>query len=167
LSGFSLYGSALRLSAQDVFDVPLETAYEMASDVGAFETRAVRSGFDLERLPGRKKRWRIEAHARGRMRQIELGLVEARRDESMTFEGTTGQFDFQLRSIFIAQGPGACKVRWDVTASPRTITGRLLLPALKLGRRRLQARLGHALSLLKEFAEESYAPLASLEGAAG
>ena len=147
--------------------MPLEIAYQMATDLPSLEGRAVRSGFEVERLPGRKKGWRIEAHARGRIRQIELRLIEARADESLTFQGTTGQFEFQLRSIFIAQGPDTCKVRWDATGSPRTVTGRLLLPALKLGRRRLQARLGHALSLLGQIAEESYSPQLSLKGAAG
>lgn len=157
VAGFSLYGSALRLAADAPCAVPLEAAYAMATDWTALEMRAVRAGAEVSRLSdGQGRAWTVRGHFRGAHHEVRLELADMRTNESVTVHGAGTRFDFQHRTLFVAQGAQGCRLRWDVSVSPRSISGRLMLRGMKLTRGRLQRRLAGGLERFVERMEADY-----------
>ena len=76
-----------------------------------------------------------------------MGVSDVRPGESLTITLVSPRFDIVTRMVFLADGPDACRMRSDVAVAPRSIAGRLLVPGLKLARRRLSRRLSRGLAM--------------------
>lgn len=149
----------------------MESAYAAAQDVTALEMRATQAGVQVARLAegydGHRPAWVVRGTYYGQQHTVRLALANARLDESLTVLGAGARFSFQLRMLFIASEPGACRLRWDLALSPRTVSGRLMLPALRLARGRLTRRLENALARYVTILEAGYVSEAFRKGAAG
>ena len=171
MSGFSLHKAQMRLAAEARCAVPLEVAFDAATDIPALETKATRAGAEIARLAdgldGARPAWRVQGHYRGGMQAVVFAVGERREDESVTLFGHGTRLTFQLRMIFLARGPETCALRWDLALGPYSIAGRLMIPALKLARRRLEQRMVDGLELFARSIEADYEPLALRKGAAG
>lgn len=149
MTSFELHNAAMRLSAEETVAVEKAQAYRHATDVEHLEARGRRAGFEVIReVDGQsvtEMRWLVRGHFRGRFREARLGISDLRVNESMTVTLVSPRFDVQTRLIFLADGPQSCRLRSDVAVAPRSISGRLLVPGLKLARGRLQRRLAQGL----------------------
>jgi hypothetical protein len=142
----------MKLSARTDIELPHETVFAAASDFAGTEARLAARGIEVRRTrdqtpPGPGIAWDARARLRGRMRDIHAELTVFAPPLHLAvlsrIGGMTSAFD--LRLVALSAGRTRVIVGMDLRAD--TLRTKLLLQAMRLGKRQAEARLARALAV--------------------
>ncbi|MBS0563498.1 MAG: SRPBCC family protein [Proteobacteria bacterium] len=115
------------------------------TDLGYFERLSLRHGVSLERLDGQGSlrpgaEWQIEFPFRGRLREATSRIEELDHPRRMVLCGRSSGFEYRAILSLTALSRQSTRLWADLEVRPKSLTARVLLQTLKLGRSRLRGR---------------------------
>jgi len=140
----------MKFSTREDIEAPAEAVFDALTDFAALERAALRRGADVRRLdrmrePGAGMRWDVGFSYRGKPRNLVGEIVGFRRPQELAYEGQIGKMDLKGAATLVRLSPSRTRLVVEIELMPRSLTARLLLQTLKLGKanhlRRLSLRL--------------------------
>lgn len=136
----------MKLSTRHDIAAPIEYVFERASDFETFERQALRRGISIERVdelpaPDVGMRWNAEFQYRGKRRKLQAELSRFDKPNGLLIQSVSGGVEADFDVEFLPLSRNRTRVRVGLELVPRTITARLLVQSLKLGKARLHERL--------------------------
>lgn len=135
----------MKLSTQHDIDAPLDHVFSMVSDFEAFERQMLRRGIDVrrdERLPLDQPgaRWEADVSWRGRQMTISTELKDMVRNEAYSGISTSGGLNCQFDVAVVRLSNTRTRLYVTLDFRPTTLSSRLMVQSLKLGKRNLERR---------------------------
>ncbi len=133
----------MELKSREDVAAPIGMVFRAISDFDGFEHAALRRGVEIERLndaPGTGRAWQAAFEYRGRKRDGKLEITEMEPPNRLVARGAASGIGVEIRAELVALSRQRTRMEVTTTLKPRTISGKLLMQALKLGRAGLQKR---------------------------
>lgn len=132
----------MRLSTREDVEAPIGFVFEALCDFDTWERTALRRGADVQRLddngvPAPGMGWQVQFTFRGKERSGHLRLTEMEVPQRLSFAGTGSSFEGVLEIDLLELGPRRTRVTVISEARPRTLSARILLQSVKLGKAKL------------------------------
>lgn len=132
----------MRLSTREDVEAPIGFVFDALCDFDTWERAALRRGADVQRLDGPVGTapgagWQVQFDFRGKTRGGELRLSEIEPPQKLRFTGTGGSFEGALEIDLLDLGPRRTRVTVISEAKPRTLSARIFLQSVKLGKAKL------------------------------
>lgn len=132
------------VSKEDV-DAPIQQVFEMLTDFEGFERAALRRGAEIQRVddlqePGAGMAWDISFMMRDKLREFRLTLTEFDPPNGMVLSGGNKGLESVIEVELVALSRTRTRMVVRTELSATTLSARLLLQSLKLGRNKLQSR---------------------------
>lgn len=136
------------------------------TDVGYVEQFARDRGVVLKRLDGGNAlavgaEWQARFAFRGRARTLTARVEDLEAPRRMVMAGASGGFEYRAVMTLAEIPEGATRLWSDIEVRPRSLSARIILQTVKLGRNRLRARFAQRLGFLARAIEERIAAGAS------
>lgn len=129
-------------------DAPADYVFDSFSDFEGFERLATLRGAKVRRLGGTDPAWQVQFALNRKPRRLAVRLEEAARPGSMLFDGESKHMNGDLRLDFATLGAERTRLTLRFEMKPVTLTARIMLQTLRLGRGRMTARLHGGLDRL-------------------
>lgn len=141
----------MEFTAKVDIEAPLDKIFAEISDIEKLERRAMRRGVQVTRMDENQimrdgAAWRARIPFRGKGRDVDVRLVRFNAPEEMVFESTVGGLEAQTRIDCVALSRSRTRLRVHSVLMPRTLSARLLVQSLKLGRGRIDRGIDKALA---------------------
>lgn len=135
----------MELSAQEDIDAPMEAVFAELSDFENIERQALRRGVKISRSDdmqgtGPGMCWDVEASFRGKLRSIAIEMTGFTAEERMSFKSVTGGLEAETVVDVVALSKGRTRVVFTSVLLPKTLSARLLVQSLKLGKAGIEKR---------------------------
>jgi hypothetical protein len=135
----------MKFSAKEDLEAPIEQVFALVSDFAALERAALRRGAEVQRTdslrkPGVGMSWTAAFMARGRQRKLEIVTTVFEPPHSMVFDSVAQGLHSEMRVELVALSPGRTRLNVDLELKPKSISARLLVQSLKLGRANLSKK---------------------------
>lgn len=134
----------MKFSTREDIEVPIEKVFARITDFDAFERRAMRQGAEVQRRGvgpvGVGTVWDVSFVFRGRARKVTAELTTCDSPTTLAFESMFDGLDILTEVDLIALSQSRTRISVAVEMKARTMTARLLIQTLKLGRARLAKR---------------------------
>ncbi|WP_264211090.1 SRPBCC family protein [Leisingera thetidis] len=146
------------LSKEDI-EAPIAGVFGAISDFELLERSALRRGIELQRIgdpasPEKGLAWDLAFSFRGKQRDIRLALASYTPVTGMILTGGGSGIDGRMEVELLALSPQRTRMSVQLTLSPTTLTGRLLVQSLKLARSNLTRRFKLRLAEYAKITEE-------------
>lgn len=147
----------MKFSTRQDTDIPADALFRAVGNFSSIERMLVRRGASVRRVddmtqPGVGMGWQIGFDWRGRRRGLDLRVTEFRAPEVIALDGTSDQFEMQIRMTVVALTPSKSRLIFETDVLPRGMKARLLLQTAKLGKgqldRKFALRIGDFVTLL-------------------
>lgn len=141
----------MQLTATQEIDAPQQAVFDRLSDFDMLEARLAATGVALRATPapeGALRSWHVEFVLRGKPREATVVLTTWQPPERMVFEAVSGGLAVSTVVTLLTPEPGRTTLVLSSTLMPQTLSARLLVQSLKLGRAKVEARLAKALGRL-------------------
>lgn len=124
----------------------IEEAFAKVTDLDRLEAFAREKGVGVNRLAGEAgslvgTKWFVTANFRGRMRDFELMVAQHTPPDYQSVTFVSGGLSGEIVTQVSANAEGGTHVDMKIILAAETLTGRLLLQSLKLGRGRIENQL--------------------------
>lgn len=135
----------MKFSTNEDIEAPIDAVFELFSDFDSFERSALRRGGDVRRTDrlGRKgvgMTWAASFKLRGKDRAATAEMVEFSAPDTYCIEANsvnvTGFFTLEL----VPMSKNRTRAAMSVELKPNSLSGRLMVQSLKLGKTRLNRR---------------------------
>ncbi|MCC6006485.1 MAG: SRPBCC family protein [Rhodobacteraceae bacterium] len=138
------------LETRDIAEGPIDKVFAAFADFDAHEREALKAGAEVVRgdtlaAPGVGMIWHARFMFRGKMRKVDLELVEFFAPGRIVVTGQSVNLDIVSRTEFAAVAPGRTQVTVRLDVTPRTLAARVVLQSARLARGRIQRRMGKRL----------------------
>ena len=135
----------MEITAKEDIDAPIERVFGQLSDFKQIERMALRRGVEVKRTdslpePGVGMAWDATASFRGKPRDISLKLAGYSPPEELRFHATSGGLEAETVIELVALSKGRTRVAIATVLVPKTLSARLLVQSLKLGKGQLDKR---------------------------
>lgn len=135
----------MELTAKEDIDAPIESVFAELSDFENIERQAMRRGIKVKRtdaLPAKAPgmAWDATLAFRGKPRQIALALTGYEPSEELRFSSTSGGIEAETVIDCVALSRGRTRVNMSTVLVPKTLSARLLVQSLKLGKSGIDKR---------------------------
>lgn len=151
----------MKVSAQEDIEAPADNVFARITDFRSFERMLMRRGADVSRLdraepPVEGSGWEVRFRFRGKGRCLKavLDRLDAPNGMAMSFEGD--QIKGAMAVELVPLSPARTRLSVSVTTEAKTLAARLLLQSMRLGKGRVEGRLGTALAGFAEDLERKY-----------
>lgn len=151
----------MKFSTNEDIEAPIEATFSMFTDFDNFERSAIRRGAEVHRTDKTRRKgvgmtWLAKFEMRGKTREVEAEMVEYTANDTYTIEGHSSN----LVGFFVVEMVPLSKSRTRVSIAlelkPKSLSGRLMLQTLKLGKTRMtRAFKVKAAAVAKDF-EDGY-----------
>ncbi|GGH27193.1 Polyketide cyclase / dehydrase and lipid transport [Cribrihabitans marinus] len=136
----------MKFSAREDIEAPIGDVFDILSRFDQHERSAIRRGIEVQRRSGGATNsagleWESRFEARGRIREVHTRLARYEPPSLMRFESLSGGLEGVVNLELLALSPRRTRLGVDVDLRARTLTARLFLQSLKLGRKSLMQRL--------------------------
>ncbi|MCP5039311.1 MAG: SRPBCC family protein [Rhodobacteraceae bacterium] len=153
----------MQFSAREDIEAPIEEVFRAVANFEGWERAALRRGAEITRTdtmetPSKGMTWAVQFSFRNRIRKADLELTELDAPNKVrvfaTASGVESSFYIELVSL------SRVRTRMDVSTGlkPTTISARLLLQPMKLGRAKLSNRFRKRIADFAGAIEDGYHP---------
>ncbi len=147
----------MKLSTRQDVEAPIEFVFERAADFDAHLRQALRRGIDARRTDALTTvdvgmSWQAQIQFRGKPRKIIGQLCALDGPNGFEIQSSSGGIDSVFSVEFLPLSPRRTRIRAGLDLRPSTLSARLLIQSLKLGKHRLNERFSHRIA---RFAEET------------
>jgi carbon monoxide dehydrogenase subunit G len=135
----------MQFSTKEDIEAPIADVFRIVSEFGAFERLAIRRGAEVERVqdfspPREGMSWRVNFLMRGKLRKVDVKLVEYTEPTVLRFEGISGGIDSVATMELVALSAKRTRLGVVFNMKPKTLSARLLVQSLKLAKSNLTKR---------------------------
>ena len=157
----------MKLSTRQDVEAPIEYVFEQAADFDAHLRQALRRGIDVRRtdsltVTGVGLSWHAQVEFRGKPRKIVGQLCAIDAPNGFEIQSTSGGVESVFNVELLPLSPRRTRIRAGLDLRPSTISARLLIQSLKLGKHRLNQRFSQRIARFAEEIEERFALAHSL-----
>ncbi len=135
----------MKFSSKEDVEVPIEQTFEMLNDFEGFERAVLRRGGEVRRKgaidpPTIGMGWLVGFRYRGRQREVDVTLSDYERPNvlAFSFEGSGIRGEFKLELVALSRRRTRLGLWLEI--KPETLSARLLIQSLKLGKSTLDKR---------------------------
>ncbi|PTE22595.1 SRPBCC family protein [Cereibacter changlensis JA139] len=151
----------MRLSTREDVEAPIGFVFGRLCDFDSWERAALRRGADVQRTDGLTAAqpgmgWQVQIDYRGKLRSGEVRLAVLEAPQKLLFTGAGGSFEATLEIELLELGPRRTRVVVISEARPRSLSARVLLHSVKLGKAKLVQRYEHQVARLAADIEERF-----------
>jgi hypothetical protein len=135
----------MKFSTKEDIEAPIDDAFALFSDFDQFERSALRRGAEVRRTDslhqnGEGMTWATQFKLRGKNRKIDAEMVEYCAPENYCLEMQSDDFTAFATLDLMALSKGRTRASLTVELKPKSLSGRLMLQTLRLGKTRLEKR---------------------------
>lgn len=135
----------MKLTAKTDLEVPAAFVFSALVDHAFWERDAVRNGAEIERPPGTPASgvgaaWRIRGQFRGKPRKVLLTITEQVENQLVVLSLDGPSIEGFARFEALVLSPRRSRLRADFEFKPKTLSARLFINTLRLGKGRVQAK---------------------------
>ncbi len=133
----------MRFTTKEDIDLPIQSVFDAVTDFHGFERAVLRRGGAVERfgvVSGEGQGWTVRFRHRGRDRELINRIDRIDPPRALVSSGRMGGFDGTLTIDLTALAPRQTRLKVDLDLRPRTLTARLVLQSMKLGKSSLTNR---------------------------
>ncbi|MGC8201621.1 SRPBCC family protein [Aliiroseovarius sp. PTFE2010] len=135
----------MKLSTREDIEAPIEHVYREIADFDAIEKQVLRRGVVLERTDaggpgGLGRAWKATFEHRGKTRKADARIADVGQPNGYVVFGTIGGVEAEFQIDLVALSRNRTRVVAGVEMRPKTLSARLLIQSLKLGKAGLQRR---------------------------
>ncbi len=152
----------MRLSARADIAAEPEAVFAELTEFERFERMALQAGAEVVRAdaletPGAGMEWVIKAPIRGRMRRIDMTLVDLHPAERLEFHAVSQGFDMGYVIELLTPRPGKTRMQVAFDIRPKTLASRITLQSAKLRKATLSRRFDERVKRLARLIEDRIA----------
>ncbi|MEM9580044.1 MAG: SRPBCC family protein [Pseudomonadota bacterium] len=132
----------MKFSSNEDIEAPIETVFRMYSDFEWFERAALRRGADITRTDnlrgqGAGMTWQASFKFRGKARTVVGEVVDFSSPDSLAIDADSPNLKGMLSVEMVPLSRNRTRVAIALELKPKSLTGRLMVQSLKLGKTRL------------------------------
>ncbi|KPP84102.1 MAG: Polyketide cyclase / dehydrase and lipid transport [Rhodobacteraceae bacterium HLUCCA08] len=151
----------MKTSAHEDIEAPADHVFARVSDFASFERMLMRRGADVTRVdlampPVVGSGWEVRFRFRGKGRCVRAVLDRLEPPNGMTIGFEGDQIKGAMEIELVPLSPARTRLSLTVTTEAKTLAARLLLQSMRLGKGRVEGRLGKALAGFSEDLERKY-----------
>lgn len=154
----------MQFSTTEILTGHIEDIFAALADFSAAERAAMERGVQIRRLdalsePGEGVTWQVDFFARGRDRQAEIEVTKFTKPTTLRYEGHVGGLMFETNIACRVADSNATEVTVMTKLRARSMSSRVLLHSMKLGRRKIVKRYRKAVRKLLSEVEARRVPV--------
>ena len=135
----------MQFTGKEDIEAPIDAVFAEITDFTRFERGAMRRGAEVERTdsltePGIGMSWQTRFKLRGRMRDVTLRLSEYDPPNGIVIEAEAATVEAAMRVDLVALSRARTRINVDLSVTPRTLAGRLMIQSMKLAKGNLSKR---------------------------
>lgn len=135
----------MKFSTREDVEVPIEQAFDLICDFDTYERSAMRRGAEVRRTDslteaGIGMKWKAAFKMRGKMRDLELEMVQFDRPNELCVLSSTSGIDGTGQIELLALSRNRTRVSVEYEIKPTNLSARLLVQSLKLAKSSLTKR---------------------------
>lgn len=135
----------MEISVNEDIDAPVEQVFAALSDFESIERQALRNGLKVTRggdvaEPGPGMCWDVTASFRGKDRELSIELTGLTPEEEMKFHSASGGLEAETVLETVSLSRGKTRISLTTVLVPKTLSARLLVQSLKLGKSGIEKR---------------------------
>ncbi|MBS0125450.1 SRPBCC family protein [Thetidibacter halocola] len=135
----------MELIAREDVEAPIERVFADMSNFDAIQRRALRRGALVERKdsltePGKGMTWEATVTFRGKERGLTIAMTEYAPPERMSFHSISGGLEADTTFELVALSKTSTRITMTTVLVPKTLSARLLVQSLKLGKTQLDKK---------------------------
>lgn len=135
----------MKFSTKEDIEAPIEDAFKLFSDFDQFERSALRRGAEVNRTDSSRKKgvgmtWFAVFNLRGKNRKIDAEMVEYNESENYCIEMHSDDVIALATLDLMSLSKNRTRASISVELKPKSLSGRLMIQTLRLGKTRLQRR---------------------------
>ncbi len=137
----------MKFSTTTDIDAPQKFSFRAASNFNRMEKQVMRRGIALERVNNGEGHivglaWRSRVAFKGVERDVDAAVAEYDAPERYLIAGKSDGLDLRFEVAAVSLAAGRTRMQTTLTLEPRTLTARVLLQSLRLGKSRLDRKFG-------------------------
>lgn len=153
----------MKLTSRQDIQAPIAAVYAQITDIAQFERLAVRRGAELERADklGTPEggaavgmTWRARFPFRGKPRKMTVKLAEVVENSHLQATIDSPSLEGTAQMELVSLSPTRTRLTLITDVKPKTLTARLVLQSMRLGKGRVQRRFDQAAAKLAKILEE-------------
>lgn len=135
----------MKFSTREDVEVPIEQAFDLICEFDTYERSAMRRGAEVRRTDslteaGIGMKWKAAFKMRGKMRDLELEMVQFDRPNELCVLSSTSGIDGTGQIELLALSRNRTRVSVEYEIKPTNLSARLLVQSLKLAKSSLTKR---------------------------
>jgi carbon monoxide dehydrogenase subunit G len=135
----------MQFTGREDIEAPIDAVFAEISDFTRFERGAMRRGAEVQRtdsleVPGVGMSWHARFRLRGRMREIDLRLTGFDPPNGLVIAAEAATMEAVFRVDLVALSRARTRLAVDLSVTPRTLAGRLMVQSMKLAKGKLAKR---------------------------
>jgi len=129
----------MKFSTKEDIEAPVDRVFAVLADFETWERAAMRRGADVVRTdkmaaPGPGMGWHVEFTYRGKLRKLDISLLESVPEQKLLLEGIGKPAEGRLSIDLSEMGPRRTRLAIGLEIKPRTLAARLFLQSMKLAK---------------------------------
>ena len=135
----------MKFSTREDVEVPIDQAFALICDFGAYERSAMRRGAEVRRMddmtkPGAGMKWAASFKMRGKKRDLEMEMTRFERSNEICVLSSTSGIDGTGQIELLALSRNRTRVSVVFELKPTNLSAQLLVQSLKLAKNSLTKR---------------------------
>ncbi|MBV1896185.1 MAG: SRPBCC family protein [Rhodobacteraceae bacterium] len=135
----------MQFSSKEDIEAPIEQVFAMLSEFESFERSAIRRGIEVIRTdsfaaPIAGYAWNARFKLRGKMRDMDIRLVNYDQPSAMRFESESKGIEGSMMLDMVALSPRRTRMSVSMELNPKSLSAKLLVQSLKLAKNNLTNR---------------------------
>lgn len=135
----------MKFSTKEDIDAPIDAAFVLLSDFDQFERSALRRGAEVSRTDKLSTKgvgmcWKAKFKLRGKRRNIDAEMVEFSPSEGYALDLNGGDLIAHATLDLMSLSKSQTRAALAVEIKPKSLSGRLMLQTMRLGKTRLDKR---------------------------
>lgn len=151
----------MKFDYKTTINVPVEFAYARLTDFDKFEKEGFGNISKFKPVgdiaaPAIGAKWKLRSEFQGRQRSFSLQLRELIENESVVLGNGSDKFDVEASFGLSKVDPENTGFVFEINASAKTITGRLIMQTMQLARSRIEKKLCVDFDAMRDRMEAEY-----------
>ena len=135
----------MKFSTREDVEVPIDQAFALICDFGAYERSVMRRGAEVRRMddmtkPGAGMKWAASFKMRGKKRDLEMEMTRFERSNEICVLSSTSGIDGTGQIELLALSRNRTRVSVVFELKPTNLSAQLLVQSLKLAKNSLTKR---------------------------
>ncbi|MFT7057545.1 MAG: carbon monoxide dehydrogenase subunit G [Pseudorhodobacter sp.] len=135
----------MKFTTKEDIEAPLAFVYSAISDFNYWERAAMRRGADVNRTDrlhkaGAGMGWKIDFQYRGKLRNLEVNLLEMIDEQRLAFSMLGKPANGTLSIDMAEMGPKRTRIRIAAEVKPNTLAARVFIQSLRLAKAKVNRK---------------------------